>query len=80
MAGAIALDKEGAASAVPGSAVPGSAQPARQEPGIVSSIARWVVERAGGSAGHKGREAALTAIEMAHTMREIEHAYGAREK
>lgn len=27
--------------------------------------------RAGGSAGHKGREAALTAIEMAHTMRRI---------
>lgn len=27
--------------------------------------------RVGGSAGHKGREAALTAIEMAHTMRAI---------
>jgi 6,7-dimethyl-8-ribityllumazine synthase len=27
--------------------------------------------RAGGPAGHKGREAALTAIEMAHTMRRI---------
>jgi 6,7-dimethyl-8-ribityllumazine synthase len=29
------------------------------------------VERTGGRAGHKGREAALTAIEMAHTMRRI---------
>ncbi|HLB22647.1 MAG TPA: 6,7-dimethyl-8-ribityllumazine synthase [Dehalococcoidia bacterium] len=27
--------------------------------------------RVGGSAGHKGREAALTAIEMVHTMRRI---------
>lgn len=27
--------------------------------------------RIGGSAGHKGREAALTAIEIVHTMREI---------
>ena len=27
--------------------------------------------RAGGAAGHKGREAALTAIEMAHTMRRL---------
>jgi 6,7-dimethyl-8-ribityllumazine synthase len=27
--------------------------------------------RAGGGAGHKGREAALTAIEMAHMMREL---------
>ena len=38
------------------------------------------MERIGGSAGHKGREAALTAIEMAHTMRELEHQYGSREK
>jgi 6,7-dimethyl-8-ribityllumazine synthase len=29
------------------------------------------IERAGGEAGHKGREAALTAIEMAHTMRNL---------
>jgi len=29
------------------------------------------VARTGGSGGHKGREAALTAIEMAHTMRRI---------
>ncbi len=29
------------------------------------------VARIGGSAGHKGREAALTAIEIAHTMRRI---------
>lgn len=28
-------------------------------------------DRAGGVAGHKGREAALTAIEMAHRMREM---------
>lgn len=28
-------------------------------------------DRAGGAAGHKGREAALTAIEMAHRMREM---------
>jgi 6,7-dimethyl-8-ribityllumazine synthase len=28
-------------------------------------------ERIGGAAGHKGREAALTAIEIAHTMRRI---------
>jgi 6,7-dimethyl-8-ribityllumazine synthase len=27
--------------------------------------------RVGGAAGHKGREAALTAIEMAHTMKEL---------
>jgi 6,7-dimethyl-8-ribityllumazine synthase len=27
--------------------------------------------RIGGSAGHKGREAALTALEMAHTMRRL---------
>jgi 6,7-dimethyl-8-ribityllumazine synthase len=38
------------------------------------------LDRVGGSAGHKGREAALTAIEMAHTMREIGHRFGAREK
>jgi 6,7-dimethyl-8-ribityllumazine synthase len=29
------------------------------------------LERIGGAEGHKGREAALTAIEMAHTMSEI---------
>ena len=29
------------------------------------------IERIGGAAGHKGREAALTAIEIAHTMRRI---------
>src|SRR5262245_14270430 len=29
------------------------------------------LERIGGAAGHKGREAALTAIEMAHTMRDL---------
>jgi 6,7-dimethyl-8-ribityllumazine synthase len=29
------------------------------------------VARIGGPAGHKGREAALTAIEMAHTMRSL---------
>jgi len=29
------------------------------------------MERAGGSAGDKGRDAALTAIEMAHTLREL---------
>lgn len=29
------------------------------------------IERAGGSAGHKGRDAALTAIEMVHTMRRL---------
>lgn len=29
------------------------------------------LERAGGSAGHKGRDAALTAIEMVHTMRRV---------
>jgi 6,7-dimethyl-8-ribityllumazine synthase len=38
------------------------------------------LERIGGSEGHKGREAALTAIEMAHTMRRIGHEYGTREK
>ena len=31
-------------------------------------------ERVGGAAGHKGREAALTAIEMAQTMRRIRQA------
>lgn len=29
------------------------------------------IERAGGSGGHKGRDAALTAIEMVHTLRRI---------
>lgn len=29
------------------------------------------LERAGGSVGHKGRDAALTAIEMVHTMRRV---------
>ena len=29
------------------------------------------MDRVGGSAGHKGRDAALTAIEMVHTMRRI---------
>ncbi len=29
------------------------------------------IERVGGSRGHKGRDAALTAIEMVHTMRRI---------
>jgi len=29
------------------------------------------VERVGGSEGHKGRDAALTAIEMVHTMRRV---------
>lgn len=29
------------------------------------------LERIGGSAGHKGREAALTAIEMAHRLRDV---------
>jgi len=29
------------------------------------------LDRIGGSAGHKGREAALTAIEMVHTLRQI---------
>lgn len=29
------------------------------------------LERAGGSAGHKGRDAALTAVEMVHTMRRV---------
>ena len=29
------------------------------------------LERVGGSAGHKGRDAALTAIEMVHTMRRV---------
>ena len=29
------------------------------------------IERVGGSGGHKGRDAALTAIEMVHTMRRI---------
>ena len=37
------------------------------------------VERVGGSAGHKGRESALTAIEMAHTMRTIRHEFHVRE-
>ena len=32
--------------------------------------------RIGGAAGHKGREAALTAIEMAHTMRRIAAEFG----
>lgn len=34
-------------------------------------------DRAGGPDGHKGREAALTAIEMAHTIRNIRRAQGA---
>jgi 6,7-dimethyl-8-ribityllumazine synthase len=38
------------------------------------------LDRVGGTAGHKGREAALTAIEMAHTMREIRHEFGVRDK
>jgi 6,7-dimethyl-8-ribityllumazine synthase len=38
------------------------------------------LERIGGSEGHKGNEAALTAIEMAHTMRRIRHEFGSREK
>ena len=29
------------------------------------------IDRIGGAAGHKGREAALTAIEMAHTIRTV---------
>lgn len=29
------------------------------------------IDRIGGSAGHKGREAALTAIEMVHTLRSV---------
>jgi 6,7-dimethyl-8-ribityllumazine synthase len=37
-------------------------------------------DRIGGPEGHKGREAALTAIEMAHTMRRIGHEFGSREK
>jgi len=42
------------------------------------------LERVGGAGGHKGREAALTAIEMAHTMRRVRHEFvrhefGARE-
>jgi 6,7-dimethyl-8-ribityllumazine synthase len=32
------------------------------------------LERVGGSAGHKGRDAALTAIEMVHTMRRVREA------
>jgi 6,7-dimethyl-8-ribityllumazine synthase len=38
------------------------------------------LDRVGGAAGHKGREAALTAIEMAHTMREIRHEFVVRDK
>lgn len=38
------------------------------------------LDRIGGSEGHKGREAALAAIEMAHTMRRIGHEFGGREK
>ncbi|MEX0749503.1 MAG: 6,7-dimethyl-8-ribityllumazine synthase [Dehalococcoidia bacterium] len=38
------------------------------------------LERIGGAEGHKGREAALTAIEMAHTMRRVGHEFGSREK
>jgi 6,7-dimethyl-8-ribityllumazine synthase len=38
------------------------------------------LDRVGGQEGHKGREAALTAIEMAHTMRHIGHEFGSREK
>ncbi|MGH9173576.1 MAG: 6,7-dimethyl-8-ribityllumazine synthase, partial [Vicinamibacterales bacterium] len=30
------------------------------------------LERAGGKAGHKGREAALAAIETAHVLRQID--------
>ena len=34
------------------------------------------LERIGGAAGHKGRDAALTAIEMAHTMRGLRQEAG----
>jgi 6,7-dimethyl-8-ribityllumazine synthase len=37
---------------------------------LTTDNAEQARERVGGSAGHKGREAALTAIEMAHRMRD----------
>jgi 6,7-dimethyl-8-ribityllumazine synthase len=37
------------------------------------------LQRTGGSEGHKGREAAMTAIEMAHTMSEIRRGHAGSE-
>ena len=38
---------------------------------VTTDNEQQAMARAGGPAGHKGREAALTAIEMAHTMRRL---------
>ncbi|MEX2247611.1 MAG: 6,7-dimethyl-8-ribityllumazine synthase [Dehalococcoidia bacterium] len=44
---------------------------------LTTETEQQALDRAGGSAGHKGREAALTAIEMAHRMRDLREGRGA---